>query len=50
MPAPTSGDTIVILTGAGISKESRLDTFRDKSGIWSTVRREDVATRGIRPR
>ncbi|MGB0697184.1 MAG: NAD-dependent deacylase [Rhodospirillaceae bacterium] len=35
---------IVILTGAGISKESGLDTFRDKDGIWSKVRLEDVAT------
>ena len=36
--------TIVVLTGAGISKESGLDTFRDKDGIWSKVRLEDVAT------
>jgi NAD-dependent deacetylase len=36
--------SIVILTGAGISKESGLDTFRDKDGIWSKVRLEDVAT------
>jgi len=35
---------IVILTGAGISKESGLDTFRDPDGIWSHVRIEDVAT------
>ncbi len=35
---------IVILTGAGISKESGLETFRDRDGIWSTVRIEDVAT------
>lgn len=35
---------IVILTGAGISKESGLDTFRDVGGIWSQVRLEDVAT------
>lgn len=36
--------SIVILTGAGISKESGLDTFRDADGIWSKVRIEDVAT------
>ena len=36
--------SIVILTGAGISKESGLDTFRDKGGIWSRHRIEDVAT------
>ena len=35
---------IVVLTGAGISKESGLDTFRDPDGIWSRVRVEDVAT------
>jgi NAD-dependent deacetylase len=35
---------IVILTGAGISKESGLDTFRDADGIWARVRIEDVAT------
>jgi len=35
---------IVILTGAGISKESGLDTFRDADGLWSKVRLEDVAT------
>ncbi len=35
---------IVILTGAGISRESGLDTFRDGDGIWSKVRIEDVAT------
>lgn len=35
---------IVILTGAGISKESGLDTFRDKDGLWSRVNIEDVAT------
>lgn len=35
---------IVILTGAGISQESGLDTFRDKGGLWSKVKIEDVAT------
>ena len=35
---------IVILTGAGISRESGLDTFRDANGIWAQVRIEDVAT------
>ena len=37
---------IVGLTGAGISKESGLDTFRDKDGLWTKVRLEDVATPG----
>lgn len=35
---------IVILTGAGISKESGIDTFRDKDGLWSRYNLEDVAT------
>ena len=35
---------IVVLTGAGISKESGLDTFRCSDGIWSRVSLEDVAT------
>ncbi|MBT7955543.1 MAG: NAD-dependent deacylase [Rhodospirillaceae bacterium] len=39
-----SKQNIVILTGAGISKESGLATFRDEDGIWSKVRIEDVAT------
>ena len=39
-----SKKNIVILTGAGISKESGLDTFRDTGGLWSKVRIEDVAT------
>ena len=37
-------DPIVVLTGAGISRESGLETFRDPDGIWSRVRLEDVAT------
>jgi len=40
----TSAARIAILTGAGISKESGLHTFRDPDGIWSQVRLEDVAT------
>jgi NAD-dependent deacetylase len=35
---------IVILTGAGLSAESGVATFRDEAGIWSKVRVEDVAT------
>jgi NAD-dependent deacetylase len=40
----TSARKILILTGAGISRESGLHTFRDPDGIWSQVRLEDVAT------
>ncbi len=36
--------SIVVLTGAGISRESGLHTFRDADGIWATVKVEDVAT------
>jgi len=35
---------IVVLTGAGISRESGLATFRDADGVWAKVRIEDVAT------
>jgi NAD-dependent deacetylase len=35
---------IVILTGAGISAESGLKTFRDNNGLWENHRVEDVAT------
>jgi NAD-dependent deacetylase len=35
---------IVVLTGAGISKESGLDTFRDADGVWRRHSLEDLAT------
>lgn len=35
---------IVVLTGAGISAESGLKTFRDNNGLWENHRVEDVAT------
>ncbi len=35
---------IVVLTGAGLSAESGLGTFRDAGGLWSRYRLEDVAT------
>ncbi len=35
---------IVILTGAGISAESGVATFRDNDGLWEQHRIEDVAT------
>lgn len=34
---------IVVLTGAGISKESGINTFRDSGGLWENHRVEDVA-------
>ena len=38
------GKKIVILTGAGISAESGVRTFRDNDGLWENHRIEDVAT------
>lgn len=35
---------LVVLTGAGISAESGLKTFRDSDGLWENHRVEDVAT------
>lgn len=35
---------LVVLTGAGISAESGLKTFRDSNGLWENHRVEDVAT------
>ncbi|KAA2312350.1 NAD-dependent deacylase [Pseudooceanicola sediminis] len=37
-------ENIVILTGAGISAESGLGTFRDAGGLWERHRVEDVAS------
>ncbi|MGE0525943.1 MAG: Sir2 family NAD+-dependent deacetylase [Bdellovibrionales bacterium] len=36
--------SIVILTGAGISAESGIRTFRDHNGLWENHRIEEVAT------
>ncbi len=41
MPNPSS---LVVLTGAGISAESGLPTFRDANGLWEGHRFEEVAT------
>jgi NAD-dependent deacetylase len=48
-PAPIKfgQDTrVVILTGAGISAESGIRTFRDSGGLWENHKIEDVATPG----
>jgi NAD-dependent deacetylase len=42
--APSELHKIVILTGAGISAESGLATFRGTDGLWEGHRVEDVAT------
>ena len=31
----TANSEIFVLTGAGISKESGIQTFRDKNGLWN---------------
>ncbi len=35
---------LVVLTGAGMSAESGISTFRDSGGLWDTYNVEDVAT------
>ena len=40
----TSQDRLFVLTGAGISAESGLATFRGSGGLWNGHRVEDVAT------
>ena len=35
---------IFVLTGAGVSAESGLGTFRDKNGVWTKYDLEEVAT------
>jgi NAD-dependent deacetylase len=39
-----SKDRVFVLTGAGVSAESGLPTFRDSNGLWNGYRIEDVAT------
>ncbi len=40
----TTYERIVILTGAGLSAESGLATFRDKDGVWAKYDYREVAT------
>jgi len=35
---------LVVLSGAGVSAESGISTFRDNGGLWDNYRIEDVAT------
>lgn len=41
---PAAKKRIVVLTGAGISKESGLKTFREGDGLWNSYPVEEVAT------
>lgn len=36
--------SIAVLTGAGVSAESGISTFRDSNGLWENYRVEDVAS------
>ena len=36
-------NSIVILTGAGLSAESGLGTFRGKDGLWTRFNLDEVA-------
>ena len=42
--SPGPSPRVVVLTGAGISAESGVPTFRDAGGLWEGHRVEDVAT------
>ena len=44
MTISTRAERIVVLTGAGLSAESGLGTFRDKDGLWTRYDLNDVAT------
>ncbi len=37
-------DKIVVFTGAGVSRDSGIATFRDSDGLWASYRIEDVCT------
>jgi len=38
-----SANSVCVLTGAGVSKESGVPTFRDADGLWNTYRPEELA-------
>ena len=39
-----SAERVTVLTGAGISAESNVPTFRGKDGLWKNYRAEELAT------
>lgn len=42
--SPLAENSIVAISGAGISKASGMPTFRGKEGMWNKYRAEDLAT------
>jgi len=40
----TSAKKVIVLTGAGVSAESGVPTFRGEGGMWRTYRAEELAT------
>ncbi|MEE8424336.1 MAG: NAD-dependent deacylase [Elusimicrobiota bacterium] len=44
--ALSKADRVAVLTGAGISAESGVPTFRGKDGLWRKFRAEELATPG----
>jgi len=40
----SSSDRVFVLTGAGVSAESGIPTFRDAGGLWRNYRFEEVAS------
>ena len=44
MKPPINFNKVVVFTGAGVSAESGLDTFRSNGGYWHTYRIQDVAS------
>jgi NAD-dependent deacetylase len=39
-----AADRLVVFSGAGVSRESGLDTFRGAGGLWERMRPEELAT------
>ena len=44
MPWPQRGSLLAVLTGAGVSAESGVPTFRGEGGLWRSHRPEELAT------
>lgn len=44
--SPTKKRTVVVFSGAGLSAESGIPTFRDSNGLWESYRVEEVASPG----